>query len=121
MLKRFALILWFLYIFALTILSLGNVSQMPNLGSSFDDKVYHTLAYFLFTLLTFNILRTKIKTHIVLYSATISVIYGIIIEVLQSVLTEYRVSDFYDVIANCIGVGLAILVINIKKTKIKMN
>jgi len=117
-LKHYALPLLVLYIIALTILSLVSIGRMPSLGSSFDDKVFHAIAYFFLTLLSFNFLRTKNEKNALLLSVVIAVIYGIIIELLQNV-TNTRVTDFYDVVANCVGIGLAILAMLIKKLILK--
>ena len=38
------------------------------------------------------------------------VFYGIIIEVLQTTLTTYRTASFLDVVANTVGVFLALLI-----------
>jgi len=48
------------------------------------------------------------------------VIYGIIIEVLQGVLTEVRTPDFNDFIANCCGIIVVSVIISIRnKTQVK--
>lgn len=110
MLKRWALPLLVIYIIALTYGSIGNVSGVPKLGFSFDDKIYHFLAYAVLTILLFNyFLRTTIalKTKILL-SASIAIIYGIIIEGLQAVLTDFRTPDYFDVLANTIGVLISV-------------
>ena len=38
---------------------------------------------------------------------SIAIVYGIVIEVLQYVLTENRTADFFDVLANSLGAILA--------------
>jgi VanZ family protein len=43
---------------------------------------------------------------------TACIIYGIIIEVLQSVITDYRTGDYFDVMANTFGVLLALTIFN---------
>lgn len=120
MLKRWSLPILLVYCIALTSGSLGNVSGIPKLGSSFDDKIYHFLAYAILTYLLYNfIVTTSVKIKILL-SASIAIIYGIIIEGLQSVLTNFRTPDYYDVLANTIGVLFAIVLIRFKnKLKLK--
>ena len=119
-LKKWALPILTLYALALTIGSLARVGGIPSLGSSFDDKIYHFLAYFFFTVLVFNYCRkTKIK-HVMLVSALSVIIYGIIIEVLQQAMTSYRTLDVYDVLANTLGVVFAALIIRFRdKLKLK--
>ena len=114
-LKKWALPVLVLYVVALTIGSLAHVGGIPSLGSSFDDKIYHFTAYFLFTILVYNYCRTVKLTHVILTSAISVIIYGIIIEVLQQVLTSYRTLDVYDVLANTLGVVFASLIITFRK------
>jgi VanZ family protein len=96
------------------------VSSIPKLGSSFDDKIYHFLAYAILTFLLYNYIVTTSVKQKLLIPAIIAVIYGIIIEGLQSVLTDFRTPDYYDVIANSIGVVFTIMLLRLKnKLKLK--
>lgn len=77
------------------------------------DKVKHCVAYFFLALswmLVFKEIgkQPKIK-YIILFTC---IVYGIIIEVLQSVLTNYREASFLDILANSTGVLLAMLIFN---------
>lgn len=118
--KHWALILAIGYTLFLTLLSLISLNGVPKLGSSFDDKIYHCGAYLLMTLLWYNVLhRTSTKFQI-LFSAIIAIGYGIIIEVFQQVFTTNRQEDIEDVLANCIGVLFAIILLLIyRKIKLK--
>jgi VanZ family protein len=119
-LKKWALPVLLLYALALTIGSLAHVGGIPSLGSSFDDKIYHFLAYFLFTILAFNYCNEKQIKHAIIVSALSVIIYGIIIEVLQQAMTSYRTLDVYDVFANTVGVVFATLIIRFRdKLKLK--
>lgn len=53
--------------------------------------------------------KIEIKNKDYLLIIAIAVCYGIIIEVLQGVLTETRKPDFNDVLANSTGVVVAVL------------
>ena len=53
--------------------------------------------------------KSEIKNKEYLLIVVIAVSYGIIIEVLQGVLTDTRKPDFNDVIANTTGVVIAVL------------
>ncbi len=117
--KQIALILAIGYTLSLTLLSLISLNGLPELGSSFDDKIYHLIAYMLMTLLWFNVLRTTSAKFKILYSAIISIGYGIIIEVFQALFTTSRNEDIEDVIANSIGVILGVVII-IMYRKIKL-
>lgn len=122
MLKRWSLPIVIIYITALTYGSIGNISGVPKLGFSFDDKIYHFLAYAMLTLLLFNyfsITTIALKNKILL-SASIAIIYGIIIEGLQAVLTDFRTPDYYDVLANTSGVLIVVVLIKYRyKLKLK--
>ncbi len=75
------------------------------------DKIYHLIAYFtlsIFWLFSFY-KRKKLKYIIV----TLCVLYGIIIEILQDKFTAYRTGDYKDVIANTLGVLLALVMFNL--------
>ena len=113
-LKKWALPILVLYAIALTIGSLAHVGGIPSLGSSFDDKIYHFVAYFLFTVLMYNYSREKKLTNVILISAISVIIYGIVIEVLQHVITSYRTLDIYDALANALGVVFAVLIIRFR-------
>lgn len=120
MLKRWSLPIVLVYLIVLTIGSLGNVGGIPKLGFSFDDKIYHFSAYAVLTLLLYNFIRTTNISRKIMISAVVSVVYGIIIEALQSLLTDFRTPDYYDVIANTIGVLVAALFLMKFKDKLKL-
>ena len=119
MFKRWSLPIVLIYVVALTYGSLGNVSGVPKFGFSFDDKIYHFLAYAVLTFLLFNFIRTTTVKNKVLLSVGIAVIYGIIIEILQSTVTDFRTPDYFDVIANTTGAVFMVFVLRFKK-KLKL-
>ena len=110
--KQLALALFISYVLLLTILSLMSLSGVPSLGSSIDDKIYHCIAYFTFTILCFVFLNTTQVKYKMSISIITAVTYGIIIEVLQSVVTNSRTSDIYDVVANSLGVAFGVMAIS---------
>lgn len=82
------------------------------------DKVQHCLAYFILTLSwLFTFYKTPTKKYIIIL---LCIILGIIIEILQYALTNYRTGDYIDVIANSIGVLLALFVFNLFLRKNKL-
>lgn len=94
------------------VLSLIQAPESP-IKISYQDKIYHAIAYFMLAitwLLSFPISRQKNNTKYVI--ALACVIYGIIIEVLQTTLTTYRTASFFDVVANTVGVFMALLIFN---------
>ncbi|AVR45317.1 teicoplanin resistance protein VanZ [Christiangramia fulva] len=46
----------------------------------------------------------------VLWVALACFIFGMLIEVLQGTLTSYRTPDWFDILANSTGIGLAVLI-----------
>ncbi len=110
-LKNWALPILIVYALALTIFSLVRLSDIPNLGFSFDDKIYHCLAYFIFTCLAYNFYRQTKLTYALFIASASVIVFGIIIEVLQLTMTTYRTLDVYDITANSIGALLSALVI----------
>ncbi len=111
-LKKQALIIALGFTSALTYLSLVNLGKMPNMGVSFSDKIYHFIAYALMTLVWFNYLSTLKnlnKKKQILLAVVISVVFGMVIELLQGALTATREADFNDIIANNLGVLVATL------------
>lgn len=75
------------------------------------DKLVHAAMYFvLMSALIFENreLLTSAKKYFILSS--IPVLFGISIEILQSLLTTNRTGEFFDVCFNILGISLAILV-----------
>lgn len=86
------------------------------------DKIIHFGAYFVLALswlLSFKINEESKK--ITLLIAFLVFVYGIIIEVLQGTLTDYRQVDIYDIIANFIGIVVAFLFFSLVFQKKKLN
>ncbi len=96
------------YTLAITYLSLINLANTPVSGMGLSDKVLHAGAYFVMTVLwlLFGVFGFSSKNLItkILIICGLTIGFGIFIEVLQGTLTNYRELDFYDVIANSIGV-----------------
>ncbi|MEO8773303.1 MAG: VanZ family protein [Gelidibacter sp.] len=118
--KRWALALFVLYAVMLLFLSLMSIGRVPSLGTSFDDKIGHFGAYFLFTLLIFNYLSALKIKRALFYAFIISSTYGFIMELLQKLLTKGREFDLYDALANAFGAIIAVLfIILYRKLKLK--
>ena len=118
--KKIALSLLLGYIIFLTAISLINLGKLPNLGSSYDDKIFHFLSHTMLALLTFNYFdKTKVSKTI-LISALLPIVYGLIIEWLQGITTNLRTPDAFDVLANVLGTVFAIIILSILKN-VKLN
>jgi len=94
----------FLIAIAITIciayLSLIKTTNFPVNAISNIDKFYHLIAYFV---LTFSWLLTLKKSKYKYKVLIACVLYGIILEVFQTTLTEYRAGEMLDFLANTLG------------------
>ena len=121
MLKTYSFIITILYSLALATVCLIKVDKLvEEVHIQNADKIFHFSAYFVLTILWYITLFFQFKTKknkSIIYAICFSVMFGIIIEILQGNVTTSRQSDINDVFANTIGVFLAALVIY-KKNKI---
>jgi VanZ family protein len=116
-LKKQVFLLTLIYTTALTVVCLIKINKLPSLGVSFTDKIYHFLAYTVLAFLWYSTFLFKFKfekSKALIYASIFSIIFGIIIEVLQGVLTVYRAADFYDVVANTSGVLFVVIILLLK-------
>ena len=88
---------------------------------SVSDKTYHLIAYFLLMLSWLYALfkKEKFQEH-VKYIILACFIFGIIIEILQGVITSYRTASYLDILANTIGVLLAVVIFHVFEKKINV-
>lgn len=117
MLKKLALFAAIGYSAALALVSLIKLTNVPDVGVDFGDKIFHFLAYFVLTFLWFGAFLYNFnfkKSKAITYASIFSVFFGIVIEVLQGTITAYRSLDIYDVVANTFGVLLAVVIIALK-------
>lgn len=75
-----------------------------------SDKILHTFSYTLLSLTWLFYFKSINKLKIKFLLAVGIFFYGIVIEVLQSTLTTYRTGSFYDVVANIIGIFIALII-----------
>ena len=83
------------------------------------DKWEHALAYFSLTICWLFTFYKKPNRKYIIIIACIS--YGIFLEILQHTITEYRTGDYRDIIANTLGVLLALLIFNLIMKKNQVN
>lgn len=88
-------------------LSLTTINKEPFLVTMPNkDKVVHFLFYFIFVISwTKAFKKTKVKDQLII--VFIAVLYGIIIEIFQSIVTVSREADVYDAVANALGAVVA--------------
>jgi VanZ family protein len=106
------------YSITLAVLSLVSNDTLPNLGTDYDDKVYHLLAYALLTFLWFKVFTNFNNSKPILLAFIISIVFGIIIEVLQGAFTVVRDPSIMDILANSIGVVIVSLILLMRKITI---
>ena len=117
MLKTYFFGITILYSIALTIVCLIDLNGVIEVKISFGDKIFHLLAYVVLTVLWYYTFFYNLKSNkgkALIYAVVISIIFGIVIEVLQETVTTYRSSDIIDILANSFGAILAAVVIAIK-------
>ena len=103
------------YSIALIIVSLVRLNNLPNLNTGFDDKIGHFLFYAIFCMLWFLSFHSlKIKRSL-FAATTFSILFGLIIELLQGVVSDHRTSDVYDFLANTMGALTMTTLIYLKK------
>lgn len=91
----------------ITYLSLIKINHNIPIKVNNLDKYEHLTAYCTLGYSWLLVFRNYPKKIYVILGV---IVFGIIIEFLQTILTSYRTGDFYDVIANSTGVLLSILI-----------
>lgn len=101
---------------------LGSLTSPSNLSVKtikISDKVIHFVAYFVLSASWFLALK-KTKTNYIIISIAV-ILFGILIEVLQKILTTNRYLEYLDMVANTLGVLLTYLLFTLKCKKKVMN
>ncbi len=112
LLERNALFLAILATLVLAFLSLSAIPKINlGLGIKSGDKYLHFTAYFGLSLLWYFALKERIGKKVFKFFVPLAlIVYGIILEGLQSGLTTYRTGDIYDAMANTAGVIVALII-----------
>lgn len=90
-------------------LSLVNTNQLPKISAKVSDKVLHAFAYLVLFWGWIAVFRKKnyLKTALLIFIVLVS--FGVFLEFLQAVLTDYRTADWKDAIANTSGLLLGVV------------
>lgn len=110
-----------LYTIAIAYGSLANSKDLPDLSIETSDKILHFVAYFILFILWFLYLFFKSNAKLKRISLKLFIagtLFGIVIEVLQTTITDSRQADIYDIIANCIGLVIAAFAIYLFRKKL---
>lgn len=115
------LILALFWTISITVACLVSMTEVPVVNVDQADKIVHLCFYAVFSILWFQYLKSSIQNTRTLFLSVffLSVSFGILIEVCQSLFTENRQADLKDAIANTIGalLGLAIMALYNKRFK----
>lgn len=111
----------YIAVFFTVIIGILSFISMPTekMSLSFSDKFLHFFAYFLLTtawlysIKGYQDFQKKIK-----YVFLGCFIYGIIIEILQDAITSHRTGSFLDILANAVGMILAMIIFHLFEKKI---
>tara|TARA_B100001057_G_scaffold282098_1_gene282430 strand:- start:430 stop:819 length:390 start_codon:yes stop_codon:yes gene_type:complete len=121
LLKANALFIAIVITIFIAIISLARVDKVASRILLLQDKLNHLIAYFFLTLSWFYALHQKKFSpkntrHLILCC----ILYGIFIEVLQSILTSYRTASYLDILANSVGVVIGALAFHFFEKKIEV-
>ena len=110
MAKKLLLLAAIAYTILLVMVSLIDLKGVPDLGSSFDDKIYHFLAYFVLAILWITYSK-QLKNRVKLYQVFLGmIVFGVVLELIQHQLNPNRTYDTLDLLANCLGVVVGTLI-----------
>ena len=110
MLKKWFLPATIVYTIVLAIVSLISIGGIPSLGSSFDDKIYHFVAYFILGFLWLTVFKTNKSQEVKIVVFVCTMLFGVVLELIQHQLNPNRTYDNYDLLANCLGVVIGTLI-----------
>lgn len=110
-----AFIIWMVLLTALSLIDLSGL-QATGIQIPMGDKLIHFTWYFIAALLGMLFLREQTAGWLKIWQSALLIvsfltIYGIIIEVLQVVLSEVRSGEYTDALANFFGAFLGVLLI----------
>ena len=102
------------YIVVITVLSLVSIDTKTNINVDFADKIIHVIIHTINVILLY-ILFIKFKVaKSLLIAIIVSILYGIIIEILQEYISINRQFDIFDIYANCFGTIIAAIILKLK-------
>ena len=106
--------LWSGIIFFLCFLPGNKIPKEDWLDKIYFDKIVHAFLYFVFFFLIIRISKTSTKS-ILLRASTLCIAQGILIELVQgSSIIKNRSFDIYDIVANVLGVLIALIIVFFK-------
>jgi len=121
---KLILTLALLYSLGILYASLMRTDGLPKVNFDQVDKVFHFTAYLGLSLLWyFYYISCNLGKHLrkktFLIIGLLIIAFGILIEVLQDVATDYRSIDRLDVLANSLGVLVAYIIVLMLRLKLQ--
>lgn len=101
--------------------SLIPTPNLPSIEMKQADKLYHFIAYFFLSIAWFGyfyFFRKIQQSQTFNFILVALVLFGIVVEVLQKTLTDYRTFDWWDILSNSVGIGIVYLLFKYNKTKL---
>lgn len=110
-----AFIAWMALITFLSLFNFSNYDQVE-IDIPYLDKIVHFFFYFIATMLGCFSIRERTRGNFpmrntLLYTALFMVLFGLTIEVIQSVFTTARSGEILDFTSNLIGILVALLIV----------
>ena len=104
-----------LYALLIVYSSLSNLNNSIQFEFEHMDKVIHYMIYSIFSLLVYNTAKAYNPKKSLIITILLTITFGIIIELCQSILTTYRDFELLDIFANIMGTLTIAMFINKKK------
>lgn len=121
--RKFTILLvsWLIVVVTLSLMPGDEEVELPRVPHL--DKVAHFTFYFVFTILFFLTLKYECKCvkkiiYIYIFSFITAFLLGILIELLQIMITTTRSGEFLDVLFNTFGIVVALSFVKIINKKV---
>ena len=112
--KSIVLTIQIAYIVVITVLSLVSIDTKTNINVDFADKIIHVIIHTINVILLYIVfIKFKVAKSL-LIAIIVSILYGIIIEILQEYISINRQFDIFDIYANCFGTIIAAIILKLK-------
>mgnify|MGYP002395332584 CR=1 FL=1 len=98
------------YTIVLVTVTFIDIDGVPKLGSSFDDKIFHVLAYVGLGFLWVTYYKIVKPNKSLWYIFLVLLSFGIFLELVQHQINPNRTFDLVDLLSNCFGVVLGTIV-----------
>ena len=103
------------YSLCLAVASLVRINHDAIINIQFQDKIVHFMAYAVLCLLVFLSFQVQNINKSIWYAVLFAFIFGIILELLQGVTPNARVTDTLDILANTLGILVMAFLLSWKK------